>query len=351
MPGIPNFSFGYPGGTPSYGASTPSSGSGWASNTGIGSLGTLAGGASGGEIGGVAAFDPISAAIMSGGSLLSGIVGGYFAGKQKEKTKKAFQKQQKEYQAAASRLFPEMSKESFQYKNPELTNAVQGALAYRLGNMFSGWGMPKGMTKGQGELNQMFSNMMPKVPSYAYGGVATRPQMAMVGERGPEAIVPLGRYPRQGRAPNQAMPYPGMGGGFNFPQMRPMPGQGGMIPGGGPRMPYMPSTPGILDGVGVPPPAQVGGMGGGGGMGRVGLANPALYPQGGGGAQTMQQQQQMQRNLAIQQQQMQMAQAMQRPQMQRAQARQQQQLTPAQQRRQQRQQRINPGGWASGLLR
>jgi hypothetical protein len=32
-----------------------------------------------------------------------------------------------------------------------------------------------------------------KIPGFADGGIVTRPTLAMVGEKGPEAIVPLGR--------------------------------------------------------------------------------------------------------------------------------------------------------------
>jgi len=176
-------------------------------------------------------MNPATAGIMMGGQLLSGLIGGIAAGKKRKEAKQAFQGQQKQYQSAVSRLFPEMSKESFQYKNPAMNDAINAALSAKMMKVFG----------GNKALNDIFAKMM---PSYAYGGIATRPQIAMLGERGPEAIVPLGKYP-QGKAPNQVMPYPGMGGGnmplppgvgnmgggYDFSQMRPMPNamQGGQM--------------------------------------------------------------------------------------------------------------------------
>jgi len=34
---------------------------------------------------------------------------------------------------------------------------------------------------------------IPKIPTLAAGGIVTSPTLAMIGERGPEAVVPLGR--------------------------------------------------------------------------------------------------------------------------------------------------------------
>ena len=38
-----------------------------------------------------------------------------------------------------------------------------------------------------------FSLNIPEIPSLAAGGIVTSPTLAMIGERGPEAVVPLGR--------------------------------------------------------------------------------------------------------------------------------------------------------------
>ena len=39
---------------------------------------------------------------------------------------------------------------------------------------------------------------MPDIPGFADGGIVTRPTLAMVGERGPEAIIPLSQMGNMG---------------------------------------------------------------------------------------------------------------------------------------------------------
>lgn len=205
------FSMSYPGS----GGDGGGGGGGWLGNI----LGTLGGGMLG--------SNPIGMGIMGIGSLLSGIIGGIGAGKKQKKKEEWFSGQQKSYQDQMNKLFPEMSKESFQYQDPALTNAINGMLSYRLGNMFGDWGMPAGRTQGMGNLNDIFAALMPQ----------------------------------QGRGP-QMPPMPPGGGGF--------PGGGGGFPGGG--------FPG--GGFGGGPP--MGGPGGGPMMGgpRGGWMDGMMPPQG-----------------------------------------------------------------------
>ena len=242
----------------------------------------------------MAAANPIGMAAQAAQGILGGLISGFFAQAQQKKKAKAFKAEQNAYQSKASQLFPELAKESFMYNNPALKNAYQGALAYRLKNMFSDWGMPTDRRQNAGSINDFFASMMqpqqpqmppmpmsgqplrgkgidmyggggyggggsPMVnmggwmdqsqamPRYAQGGIIDRPQIAMLGERGPEAVVPLGRYPRR-RQMNQGM---------------------GMYPGGS-------------------------------NMERMGLPNPELYPQGGGTMRPFQMQGPMPNSYSIQ---------------------------------------------------
>jgi hypothetical protein len=123
-----------------------------------GTLGSIFGTIGGGMMG----TNPVGLGIMAGGQLLSGLLGGIAAGNKQKKKEKAFKAQQQMYQKEAARLFPEMDRESFQYKNPALNNAIQGALAYRMSNMFGNWGMPTDMRQGSGNLNDLFAALMPQ---------------------------------------------------------------------------------------------------------------------------------------------------------------------------------------------
>ncbi len=125
-------------------------GGGWLNNA----LGFLGQGAMG--------TNPVAMGAMGVGQLLTGLLGAFASGNKQKKAKKAFESQQKQYQQQAARLFPELSRESFQYRNPELTNAAQAALAYRMGNMFGNWGMPPDMRQNAGSLNDFFAAMMPR---------------------------------------------------------------------------------------------------------------------------------------------------------------------------------------------
>ena len=107
---------------------------------------------------------PVGAAIGGGLGLLGGILGGFAKGKKEKNKKKDFQKAQAAYQSKASQLFPDLPRESFQYQNPQLNNAIQAALMSRMGNMFSSWGMPQDMRAGAGNLNEFFSQAMPGQP-------------------------------------------------------------------------------------------------------------------------------------------------------------------------------------------
>ncbi len=108
--------------------------------------------------------------LTAGLSLLGGIFGGFTAGK-KEKQRK---KEKERLIQRAEQLFPNMSKESFMFQSPELNNAIQSALAYRLQNMFGDWGMPAGRAGGMGSLNDIFGSLFNLQP--AGPGVPTRPQ-------------------------------------------------------------------------------------------------------------------------------------------------------------------------------
>jgi hypothetical protein len=134
------------------------------------------------------------AGIGAGLSLLGGLFGGIAKGKKRKESKKAYEQAQAAYQAKANQLFPELSKESFMYKNPTLNNAIQGALASRMMNMFGDWGMPQGRTGGMDQMNQLFAALMPQ----------QQPSMQIPPNNGP--------YPMQMPNMNPNMEGPGMGG-------------------------------------------------------------------------------------------------------------------------------------------
>lgn len=171
-------------------------------------LGTAGkGGAAGGWLSnlGSTLMGPAGLPISMGLNLVTGILGGIMEGARKKKIKKSYEKQQKGYQGKAESLFPEMKMGEFQYQNPQNNPQIQAALNSRMSN-FGGWGMPP----------------QTGVPSYAGGGIAYQPQLARIGERGPEAIIPLGNYGQQGMGGGMQQ---GMGQ-FN-PQMSGQYGPGG----------------------------------------------------------------------------------------------------------------------------
>ena len=79
---------------------------------------------------------PTGLAVGVGLSLLTGLIGALGKGAKRNK-----------YIAEAKKLFPELSKESFMYKNPELNNAIQTTLGQKMSNM-ADWGMPAGRDEG-----------------------------------------------------------------------------------------------------------------------------------------------------------------------------------------------------------
>jgi len=186
-----NLSFSMPG----YGGGA----AGWTGNAGFGggapmtmAYPGMGGGGGGGSwltsaIGGLSGMTPLGMGI----GLLGGVLQGIAANAKQNKAIKAYGKQQKAYQAKAAELFPELGKKTFQYSNPQLTNAYQSGLGYMLKNMFGQWGMPKGTQTGLGDIQQMFSGLMQPPQKFAGGGIVTRPTNAIIGERGPEAIIPL----------------------------------------------------------------------------------------------------------------------------------------------------------------
>jgi len=136
-------------------------GGGWM-NSGLG--GNMAsGGAAGFMAGG-----PVGAAIGAGLPLVTGLLGALFGGDSEQE--KAFKeaariRQQRKgemgagqsaYQRQAASLFPEMPQDAFTYKNPTLDNAITNALMYRMGNLFSDWGMPQDRRQGGQNLQQQF---------------------------------------------------------------------------------------------------------------------------------------------------------------------------------------------------
>jgi len=103
------------------------------------------------------------------------------------------------------------------YKNPTLNNAIQGALASRMMNMFGDWGMPQGRTGGMDQMNQLFAALMPQ----------QQPPMQIPPNNGP--------YPMPMPNMNPNMEGPGMGRGMGPGMgrgMRPGMGGGGMGQGG-----------------------------------------------------------------------------------------------------------------------
>jgi hypothetical protein len=109
---------------------------------------------------GTTLMGPAGVPINLGLGLVSGILSGIAAGQKRKQGIKAYQKQQQAYQTKANELFPELSKESFQYTNPQLTNAYQSGLGYVLQNLFNNWNAPQGQKNGLGSLMQMFQGLM-----------------------------------------------------------------------------------------------------------------------------------------------------------------------------------------------
>ena len=108
-----------------------SGGDNWANNA-------LGAGASGAAMGSIipGVGTAAGAAIGIGLSLLTGLIGALGKGAKRNK-----------YIAEAKKLFPELSKQSFMYKNPELNNAIQTTLGQKMSNM-ADWGMPAGRDEG-----------------------------------------------------------------------------------------------------------------------------------------------------------------------------------------------------------
>jgi hypothetical protein len=219
-----------------------------AATTGGGWLGKILGGIGGG----IQGTNPVAMGAMGLLDLGSKIFGAIQEGKRRKKSAEWMKTQQTDYKNQLTKLFPELSREQMTFKNP-YEDIVKGALGYRLGNMFADWGMPAGRNTGAGSLNDLFAGLMPQqmhppiqqppnmpfpggpgpgmpmpggppgpgmgggmptgmggimgtgpgmppgmggfpgqgIPRYATGGIVTQPQMAMIGEAGPEAIVPL----------------------------------------------------------------------------------------------------------------------------------------------------------------
>lgn len=123
---------------------------------------------------------PVGAAVGAGLGLLGGIFGGIAKGKKRKEARKALEGGQRAYQAKAEQLFPELSKASFQYQNPQMSNAINAGLSYMMGNMFGKWGMPPGMNQGYGNMAQFFQGLMPGVPPVAQPA----PQQPPMGQGG-----------------------------------------------------------------------------------------------------------------------------------------------------------------------
>jgi len=128
---------------------------------------------------------PAMLPISMGLGLLGGIIQGIGASSRRKKVQGAYQKGQQQYQEKATELFPELSQQSFQYQNPQLTNAIQAALGYRMGNMFPTWGMPAGMQGGAGSLQEILNLLM-------------SPQQPQQAQAAPQRQAPQSR-PRQAR--------------------------------------------------------------------------------------------------------------------------------------------------------
>ena len=107
-----------------------------------------------------------------GTSLATGLFGALFGGEDKDEKLLKMQQAEAErirkqrkgemgagqsaYQRQAASLFPEMPQDAFTYKNPTLDNAITNALMYRMGNLFSDWGMPQDRRQGGQNLQQQF---------------------------------------------------------------------------------------------------------------------------------------------------------------------------------------------------
>jgi len=107
-----------------------------------------------------------------GTSLATGLLGGLFGGEDKDEKLLKMQQAEAErirkqrkgemgagqsaYQRQAASLFPEMPQDAFTYSNPTLDNAITNALMYRMGNLFSDWGMPQDRRQGGQNLQQQF---------------------------------------------------------------------------------------------------------------------------------------------------------------------------------------------------
>jgi len=171
-----------------------SKGGGWLGNA-------LGAGMSGGAMGG-----PLGAAIGVGGSLLTGLLGGLLSGDDKEKEllkmsqaeaarvrkqrKQEMEAGQSAYQRQAASLFPEMPQDAFTYRNPTLDNVITNALMYRLGNLYSDWGMPQDRRQGGQDLRQQFLGGMNFANPYGAPPQQIAPQ--------PDVTVSPGRPERGG---------------------------------------------------------------------------------------------------------------------------------------------------------
>ena len=158
------------------------------------------------------------------------------------------------------------------YAVPQQAQWAMNLLPQIFGGMnFGGQGMGGGqMPQGMGQMpmqggggQQMgmpqmsFGNMQnPFAMNFARGGIAFGPTNAMIGEAGPEAVIPLrGMYGGMGQLPSNVGQMLGqMGGGMGQPQMNPFLGM-------------LSRMQGMMQPVGQQPRPQSGGWGGQGGGG------------------------------------------------------------------------------------
>jgi len=131
---------------------------------------------------------PTGLAVGMGLNLLGGIFGGIAKGKRDKRMQQQLQQMQRAYQQKAAQLFPELPKESFQYQNPAMNNAITAALMYRMSNMFPTWGMPPNMRGGQGNLTGFFNAAMPQMPQASTGPALppARPRQPINMKPGPD---------------------------------------------------------------------------------------------------------------------------------------------------------------------
>lgn len=138
-----------------------------------------------------------------------GVIGSLFGGKGKKQEYSPWQgkQQQAAYSALLKMLQQKMGGQSAGF-GPTSTAMNQ------LGNMFYG----QNMVPPQAQQQTRQASALPGIHAYARGGIVDSPQLAMVGERGPEAIVPLGQYGRQNQAGQMNM----AGYGTGLQQSNPM---------------------------------------------------------------------------------------------------------------------------------